>query len=151
MDEKDTIRIAFEACLLAEGWRIVSVRLLVQACSHQCGPWAHWFRSRFNAYVSDSTLVGTRTFPDFLRSSPDIVDMEACETPYARRKAGVHNSGFIATERARVRGLLHQAMVARPANLHSCAVLDDFLLEPSGVIDISMDEELAGDGDTDAT
>jgi len=48
-------------------WKLVIIPLKLQADGHSCGDWAHWFRCRVLAYVADPQLLGSGTFPEYLR------------------------------------------------------------------------------------
>ena len=65
LPRRSPIRVAFDAAA-PDGWEFESIYFQAQADGHSCGDWSDFFRCRVLAYMADSALVGTRTFPAFL-------------------------------------------------------------------------------------
>ena len=153
LERRGELRMAWESLPKADGWELHSIGLELQTDGYQCGPWAHWFRSRLFAYAAreaDGGRLGSRSFPSHLTGSEGITQLFGLSR--VRKEAtGRANTALMLEERKRLRSLLRAAAArnALPQNITS-AQLDDFIEKgashaSSPAIDLDAWDEIAGD------
>ena len=114
LTRRNPVRLAFMDAA-GHGWAVVAIAGLFQTDNYQCGVWAHWFRTRFYAYLAHiAEHSDAPPFPEFLAPMPtELNGLAPCDLralrPADARAGRLNNTTFSARLRKRMCGLLKAA------------------------------------------